>query len=550
MAGRPGRGAAAPPRGRRVSRLTLRILAINLFPVVILFAGLFHLDRYQDNLIRAELAVLSREAALFARAMGELATRRDVGGPVRLDVRAVHAMVQRASGVLRARARVFDIDGRPLVDSMAPGRPGGPVQVLPLPPPRAGDWASGLAGRVRDLIAGWPPPGAGLSRFHPWARRFAEAHPQAVRVLLGVHTAEAQTDGAGGLVLTAAAPIRGYKRVLGGLLLSAEGTGIEAAVRSARLEMLGVLAAAVLLSVALSLYLARAIARPIQALAAAAERVRRAGGRDNPVPDFRGRGDEIGDLSDSMREMTETLRRRMDAIEGFAADVAHEIKNPLTSVRSAVETAARVDDPARRAELFAIVLDDVDRLDRLIGDISEASRVDAQLSREDVGPVDVGRLLAALREAYIAAGRAPGGGLACEIDGAGPFVVNGNEDRLGQVVRNLLDNAVDFSPPDGRVAIRAGIAGGEVVIAVEDEGAGVPEGKLEAIFDRFYSERPRGEKFGAHSGLGLSICRQIVAAHGGRVRAGNRRSPAGATLGARFEVVLPRSAARPPGDGD
>jgi two-component system sensor histidine kinase ChvG len=272
--------------------------------------------------------------------------------------------------------------------------------------------------------------------------------------------------------------------------------------------------------------------------------VRRGRGRHTTIPDLTQRGDEIGDLSGALREMTNALWLRMDAIERFAADVAHEIKNPLTSLRSAVETASRVDDPAKQRKLLALVLEDVQRLDRLITDISDASRLDAELSRDEIETVLVGRMLEALVDVYQSTAEEGQPRLALALPGAlgtpeGDLAVPGIEGRLVQVFRNLMANAISFSPPGGAIQVAAARRGDEVVVTVEDEGPGIPEGKLEAIFERFYTERPAGEKFGTHSGLGLSISKQIIEAHRGSIRAENRRDVDGSVIGARFVVRLP-----------
>jgi two-component system sensor histidine kinase ChvG len=233
------------------------------------------------------------------------------------------------------------------------------------------------------------------------------------------------------------------------------------------------------------------------------------------------------------------LWQRLDAIERFAADVAHEIKNPLTSLKSAVETAARIKDPEQQRRLMAIILDDVARLDRLISDISGASRLDAELSRGESEPVDIARLLAALVDVHAATGGPDGPRLVLDVAEQRSLIVRGIEDRLGQVFRNVIANAASFSPPGGAISIRARRDKNSAEIVIEDEGPGIPDDKLEAIFDRFYSERPKGEKFGTHSGLGLSISRQIVNAHGGRIWAENRRAANGEVAGARFIIRLP-----------
>ncbi|MEO0035922.1 MAG: hypothetical protein RLZZ501_1945, partial [Pseudomonadota bacterium] len=291
------------------------------------------------------------------------------------------------------------------------------------------------------------------------------------------------------------------------------------------------------LTVGLSLYLAGTIARPVRRLALAAERVRHGQGRAALIPDLSRRGDEIGELSVALKEMTEALWRRMDAIEAFAADVAHEIKNPLTSLRSAVETAARIEDPDRRRRLMAIIQDDVGRLDRLISDISDASRIDAEMSRAEAGAVAVAAMLDTLFEVYRVTRAESGPTFTLDRPANDPLTVWGIESRLVQVLRNLITNAMSFSPPGGVIRLVACRGGGWVRVTIEDQGPGIPPNKLDAIFDRFYSERPEGEKFGTHSGLGLSISRQIVEAHGGRIRAENR-----AEGGARFIVELPERA--------
>jgi two-component system sensor histidine kinase ChvG len=271
--------------------------------------------------------------------------------------------------------------------------------------------------------------------------------------------------------------------------------------------------------------------------------VRRGRGRQVEIPDFSRREDEIGDLSGALREMTGELWRRMDAIERFAADVSHEIKNPLSSLRSAVETVARVEDPARRQELMAIILEDVQRLDRLISDISHASRLDSQLSRDEWQEVDIAALIATLVSVHEATAESEGPGGRKRLDLAVPaghaLLVRGNEDQLVQVFRNIISNALSFAPEGSTISLAVRRDDRAIEVIVDDEGPGIPENNLEAIFGRFYSARPAGEKFGTHSGLGLSISRQIVEAHGGGVEAVNRRRPDGTVAGARVVVRLP-----------
>jgi two-component system sensor histidine kinase ChvG len=309
-----------------------------------------------------------------------------------------------------------------------------------------------------------------------------------------------------------------------------------------RMSILALFTLALGLTVMLSWYLSLTIARPLLRLAGAAEQMREGQGRAGTVPaSLLDRGDEIGALANALAESATALWGRMDAIERFAADVAHEIKNPLTSIRSAIETLRRIQDPAKQPRLLAIIAEDVGRLDRLISDISDSSRIDAELSRVATVPVDVAPILATLAEINEATrdDDEPRLELAPR---EGRVVVQGVEDRVVQVLRNLIGNAQSFSPPNGRIRLAAREAGNMVEISVEDEGPGIPDAKLEHIFDRFYSERPQGERFGQHSGLGLSISRQIVAALKGRISAENRRDASGRVRGARFLVRLPKAA--------
>ena len=348
----------------------------------------------------------------------------------------------------------------------------------------------------------------------------------------------ARHDASGGYVLSVAMPVQRYRQVIGVIMLSESGSDIQEAVRDVRFVVLRIFAGALVITVLLSFYLAGTIARPVHRLAEAAARVRRGSGAEVvEIPDMTHRGDEIGDLSGALRAMTSALYQRLDAIGRFAADVSHEIKNPLTSLRSAVETASRVDDPEQQKRLMSIILDDVQRLDRLISDISDYSRLDAELSRELRETVNIRDMLHMLAELHSTGSTQP----KIEIDAPNDLdlSVPALESRLAQVFRNLIGNAMSFSPPEGVIRLGASRDRNTVTITVSDDGPGIPPGKLAAIFDRFYTERPAGEKFGTHSGLGLSISKQIIEAHGGTIRAENRLDAEGRVVGARFVITLP-----------
>jgi two-component system sensor histidine kinase ChvG len=529
-------------RRRRLTPLTRRILAVNVLALVIPVVGLLYLGEYRENLISTELDALTNEAELFAGALGATGVVTDpTGGEERLVADTTRHTVRRLVEASQRRARLFAPDGSLLADSNRLMGPGGQVEIEVLPPIRAASLWESIVADVYDVIVSYVPSGRSLQRYVERPTQVAGDYMEAERALSGETNSAVRSDGRGGMVLSVAVPVQRYRQVLGSLMLSTGSQEIDAAVRDVRLDILKVFGVAIAITILLSLYLARTIARPIHRLADAAERVRHGHGRKTAIPDFSHRRDEIGDLSGALRDMTEALWRRMDAIETFAADVAHEIKNPLTSLRSAVETVARIEDPVQQKRLMSIILDDVQRLDRLISDISDASRLDAELSRAETETVDIGRMLETLAGVHQATATEESPRFVIDIARHQDLEVDGLESRLGQVLRNLISNAVSFSPPRGRIRLEAAREGGEVQVSVSDEGPGIPPGKLAAIFDRFYSERPAGEKFGTHSGLGLSISKQIVEAHGGSIVAENRYTPDGRIAGARFVVKLPAS---------
>ncbi|HYM02188.1 MAG TPA: stimulus-sensing domain-containing protein [Stellaceae bacterium] len=532
-------------RRPRLSPLTRRILAVNVLALGLLGLGLLYLGEYQRSLVTAELDALRTQGQIFAAALGEGAVIDSLGEGQTLVPGLAREMMRRLVEPTHTRARLFDSAGILIADSRVLRGPGGMVQIRELPPPGEGGGIQRLFTWLYDAILNVLPWQAHYPSYLEPPTQSAADYSEVQKALHGdVGDAVRGDRETGGLTLSVAVPVQRYKQVLGAVLLSADSSEIDQAVRAVRFEILKVFLIALGVTVLLSIYLAGTIGRPIRRLAAAAERVRRGHGRQVLIPDFTRRRDEIGDLSGALREMTSALWLRMDAIEHFAADVAHEIKNPLTSLRSAVETAVRVDDPVKQRRLLAVVLEDVQRLDRLITDISDASRLDAELSRVELEPVLIGRMLAALVDLHreTADDRAPK--LMLSLAGPagtreGDLPVLGIEGRLVQVFRNLIDNAVSFSPPGAAIHLSARHQDESVVITIEDEGPGLPEGKLEAIFERFYSERPVGEKFGTHSGLGLSISKQIVDAHRGTIRAENRRDIDGSLIGARFIVRLP-----------
>jgi two-component system sensor histidine kinase ChvG len=552
-------------KGRRffISPLSRRILTINILALGILLAGLLYLGQYEQNLINSEFQALTTEGEIFAGALGQGAygTRNDGKTILRPDVAG--PILRRLVLPTRTRAQLFNADGSLLADSrILLGSEGASVQVIDLPPPDDEARFAGIIVRLYEKVLTLLPGRRELTKYEERKDQHAGDYPEAVKALSGETGKALRADDSGGLVISVAVPVQRFKQILGAVMITASGADIDDAVRDVRFDILKIFGVALAVTVLLSLYLAGSIVRPLRRLADAADRVRRSPGRERSIPNLGNRQDEIGALARDLNAMTEALWQRLDAIESFAADVAHEIKNPLSSLRSAVETVARLDDPRQQQQLMGIILDDVQRLDRLISDISDASRLDAELSRVIQEPLDLGRLLAALVEVHKTTGGQEKSGLVFEIasDGQsggdqsdldhaeGAFRISGIESRLVQVLQNLLANAFSFSPPGSRVVVRIDRSrdsdGERVIASVEDEGPGIPPNSTQRIFERFYSERPEGEQFGTHSGLGLSISRQIVEAHGGTIQAENRTDPEGKIIGARFVVSFPALSTR------
>jgi len=530
-----------PPRtseSRLISPLTRKVLAVNFIAVLIPVAGFLSLGEYRDSLIQTEMEALKTQGEVFAGAIGEGAIATTLSGDQMLDIPPAQQIVRRLSESNAVRARLFLPDGELAADSRLLVSGGGVIHVQVLPPPSQ---SRPLLDPIIDALD-WLPRRHDLPVYREAPTQNASDYTEAMAALRGETTNELrQTENGKNYVLSVAVPVQRYRQVLGALMLSKNGDDIDKQVRQLRFLVLQIFAVALLITTLLSIYLAGTIARPVRRLAEAAEKVRRDIGRQShTIPDLTKRQDEIGDLSGSFRAMTEELQAQLDAIERFAADVSHELKNPLTSLRSAVETAARVKDQKKQRQLLAIVQDDVRRLDRLITDISDASRLDAELSRAQSSKIDLATMLTTLANMHQATtDDRTQPRLVLDLELPSGLTVRGMEDRLVQVFHNLVGNAISFSPPGGTIRLIAGIDGDMVETLVEDDGPGLPEGKLEAIFDRFYSERPSSEKFGTHSGLGLSISKQIVEAHHGTIRAENIRGPGGKPVGARFIIRLP-----------
>lgn len=559
----PNNHPHAPPPHLEKSRgsgLTLRILAVNLVAPLVLVVSLLYMGQYRDSLIQARLDTLKVQSRLFAAAIAEGAVRASRDNNPGFYTQYTETveegilipelsrrMVRRLGETTRDRTRLFDHEGAMIADSHQLIGPGGVIRIAMLDPPEEQEYSLSrvlayIGSHIMDLL----PSQSTLRPYEKPDGEEAGRFPDAVLAKAGQIGATAWEDRGGKVILTAAAPIQRNENIAGIVHITQEDTNIEKAMTQVRFNVFTIFLGALSVTIFMSIYLSGVIGRPLKKLARAAETVRQNKGRYIDIPDMAGRHDEIGDLSIALRDMTQALWDRMDTIENFAADVAHEIKNPLTSLRSAVETAAKVDNPKDRERLMDIIQHDVQRLDRLISDISNASRLDAELSRDEMGQVDLAALLNQLVDAQkkpLERGKHDGGqaahhALVLNLPGRRKIMVRGNESRLAQVFENLIGNALSFSPADGIVTVNVTHQKDHVIVQVEDEGHGIPESKLETVFERFYSERPKHEDYGSHSGLGLSITKQIVEAHGGRVYAENIKDEHGKITGACFTVIF------------
>ena len=546
--------AASQPRrfrARWASPLLRRILLVNALPLALLVAALLYLDQYQNGLLEAEVFALREQARIFAGALGESAVRPGDPDNPKIAADIARPLLRRLTEPTPdAQAKLYAPDGTLIADSRVRDGPSGAVNAEPLPPAVEHGPFVGAVGWLYDKVLAMLPhetpaplvvdmtPGAGGLEWQPDVKEELRLNSSGASREMPPYIRRTKDNR---LLVTVAEPVERDRHTMGIILLTREAREVDASLFVVRMSILGLFGLALGLTVLLSWYLSLTIARPILRLAGVAAEMREGQGRTGGVPAaLLMRRDEVGALATALSDSASALWARMDAIEKFAADVAHEIKNPLSSIRSAIETLRRIDDPARQKQLLTIMAQDVTRLDRLISEVSDASRLDAELSRIAAEPVDVVPILRTLRELDEAT-RDEENDPHVMIDApASGLTVLAVEDRLVQVLRNLIANAQSFSPPRGRIAVRAHDAGGMVEISVEDDGPGIPEGNLEQIFDRFYSERPQGERFGQHSGLGLSISRQIVEALRGRISAENRRDAGGKVVGARFVVRLPK----------
>ena len=540
------------------SSLTRRIIVLNLAGLLVLVVGILYLNQWRAGLIDARVQSLRVQGEIIAAAVAASATvDSDVisVNPDRLlqlqgdgtvsslsyfdptlefpiNPERVAPLLRNLITPTRTRARIYDQGGLMILDSdniYARGE----VMRQVIDTKKADDF---FLWDWWNAVLAWVP-GDNFPKYQEYGVDEGIRYPEVASALSGAPADFVRVDAQNQLVVSVAVPVQRVRAVVGAILLSTAPGDIDSIVSQERWGILRIAMIAAAVQIALSLLLAGTIAGPMRRLSAAAERVQTAGNARAEIPDFTDRPDEIGHLSGALRRMTDALYNRIEAIERFAADVAHELKNPLTSLRSAVETLPLAKRQEDKDRLNDIIQHDVKRLDRLITDISSASRLDAELARESADRVDIEKLAEAM--VGIQKDMAQGRNVSVVMGkrtGKGNAVVNGHESRLAQVFANLIDNAVSFSPEGGVVTVALSTDADDITVTVSDEGRGIT-GDFGKIFQRFYTDRPDTESFGDHSGLGLSISKQIVDAHKGTIRASNRADRSGAL----FTIVLPRA---------
>ena len=547
------------------SSLTRRIVFLNVAGLLALVIGILYLSQFRAGLIESRVQSLVVQGEIIAAAIAASATVEtdaitidpdklmelqtgESYGPGDESFFALEFPInpERVAPVLRrlisptnTRARIYEKDGVLILDSRSLyGR--GDVLRFDLPSPTAEK--PGIFERAWIAARRWFGRGD-LPLYKELGPENGKGYPEVAQALAGQKASAVRVNDLGEAIVSVAVPVQRFRAVRGALLLSTQGGDIDQAVEAERLAIVKIFLIAAGVMVVLSVLLAGTIAGPMRRLADGAERVRRRVRSRVEIPDFTDRRDEIGHLSGTLREMTSALYSRIEAIESFAADVAHELKNPLTSLRSAVETMPLAKTEDSRKRLLAVIEHDVRRLDRLISDISDASRLDAELQRQDAEPFDLARLL---KTVVTVANEVKRDDIRINLRVEGDpkrFIIPGHDSRIGQVVDNLIANARSFSPPGGEVRVTCRRLKDQVEIVIDDDGPGIRADALERIFERFYTDRP-DHGFGQNSGLGLSISKQIIDAHNGRIWALNRSAETSddeepQILGARFVVCLP-----------
>ncbi|MGH1377826.1 MAG: ATP-binding protein [Alphaproteobacteria bacterium] len=540
---------------RRITGLTLRIIGVNIVAVIGLILGVVYLGQYHSSLIESKIERVETEVILVSAAITEGAVFPDENnsGVASLSSTKAQTLSARLGATLDKRIIIFNIDNDMVADSeiIIESQNIDPIFTVIEEEEIQLDSVELLKDTAAWIISFFPQYDK-LPLFPGVTSGNANHYADVIEAKSKKLSISAWRDSTGEIILTAALPIVDKSDIIGFVMLVGDDEDISGAMGDVWFNILKIFLATLFVTILLSIYLSGVIARPLRKLAGSAENVRRGKLKHTEIPDMSDRNDEIGELSIVLRDMTAALWERMDTIEAFAADVSHEIKNPLTSLKSAVETTKVVKKRDDLDKLLMVIDHDVDRLDRLITDISNASRLDAELSREAFEVIDLKKMLRDLLDVYKSPLERESSNQGAPLDSAlkdgvmicldfsdeSEIYILGSEGRLTQVFQNIISNALSFAPIKTEIKISVRVKANRVTISIEDGGSGIPEGQLEKIFERFYSERPQHEEFGRHSGLGLSICRQIVTAHNGIIYAENKVDRSEEVMGARFVIIL------------
>ncbi len=532
----------------KFSFLTLRILLIVIFPTGMFFIGLLHLDQYRETVFEAKINALYRQGNTLARSIGLTDSEHSEQAQQKISELTMQRASQLIASIPDARIRIFQPDGILINDSLQSSKLFVPNIELTTQPDIIDYRISRILRRLTTQLTAVLSPKVEYPLYQELQNFTANDFMAVQLALKGDAARQLMRDHRGELIVAVAVPIQHLRVVRGALLLTASGAEIEHDIVQVQIALFEIFGGILFVTIGLGYYLSRSIIGPIIKLSRRANMVRLSenaisGKSLTPdgsfaMPELLGRRDEIGTLARDLTAMTDELQSRMKATASFAADVSHEIKNPLTSLRSAVETMGLIKDEAKQQRLMAIIVDDVVRLDRLISDISAASRLDEDLSSAEFMTTDIGELL----QSFVDNRQLTSTGAVRLVYNrpSTKVVATLAQNRFVQVLDNVLANAASFSPNGGKITINLTQENNMTVITIDDEGQGIPSSKLDTIFDRFYTERPSGEEFGRHSGLGLSISRQIAHAHGGSITASNRNNDVNTDGGgARITITLP-----------
>ena len=518
----------------KISPLLLRLLTLNILALFFLLGGFFSIDKYQQTLIENEYQKLEDEGRILSQAIGRSIAIADNYRAQIIMTREAQTTIVHLLEKSRVRIRLFSYQGDLLADSKRTIGFRTKIKETQLPDVKKKNFFRISFEKIYTYTTAIIAKASNLPIYEENVLQQAEDYEEVLKALYGEETKNLRQLESGRKLFSLALPVQSYRKISGAILLTVNSENVETKLQNFRFEVFKVFFLALFLTICVTIYLSDSIIRPIRKLAAVAKEIDPSRRKKIIVPQFSDRNDEINDLAISLKNMLNSLLERMDAIEKFAADVSHEIKNPLTSLKSAVEIASKTKNKKQLDKLSKIIVHDVKRLDRLVTDISNASRLDAELSRENMKNIDIKTIIKNIINFYNKNNKL----ILFKFEKNIKYRILGNQQRLSQVFTNIFDNALSFNKKNKKIEIYLKGNKNLITIYVDDFGPGLPKQNSEKIFDRFYTERPKGEKFGEHSGLGLSISKQIIEVHNGSITAQNKINKNRQDSGARFTIIL------------